>query len=72
MDIGSYLKITRKIAGLTQNDVAEKMSLSRQTVWNIENSRRKVGVDYITRFASIVDKTPAVLLEGYEKVRKVI
>ena len=39
MDIGQKLKSARTSAGLTQEEVAEALGVSRQTISNWENGR---------------------------------
>ncbi len=38
MDLGKSISLARKQSGLTQEDVAEKLAISRQTISNWESN----------------------------------
>lgn len=43
------LKQQRLKSGLTLNELAEKMSTDRQYIWNIENGKINMSLDYIDK-----------------------
>ena len=51
-DIGSKLKTLRRGRKLTQQDLAEKMGISRATVSNYEVGRRSPHLSELKRFAN--------------------
>jgi transcriptional regulator with XRE-family HTH domain len=53
--IGSWLKDMREEKGYTQDDLAEKMGVTRTTIAKIENGQWNFGVDTITLFAIHLD-----------------
>lgn len=46
-------KIARKAAGLTQEEVAEAIEMSRSAYTNIENGRRKADYDVLTKLSAL-------------------
>jgi transcriptional regulator with XRE-family HTH domain len=57
MSINTRVSKTRKILKLTQQEFADVMNISRQSVNNIENNRHVPGSDLI---AKILDKFPQI------------
>jgi transcriptional regulator with XRE-family HTH domain len=53
--IGSWLKQMREDKGLTQEQVADKLGVGKQTVSKIEAGRWSFSIDYINRFAQALD-----------------
>lgn len=50
MDFGTVLKKARLIAGLTQENLAEKLRISRETVSRIENERLEPRITDVIRW----------------------
>lgn len=48
---GSFLKIQRQISGLTQEELAELMNVSKNTIQNWESGRTKVKTDNLKKLA---------------------
>ena len=66
--IANRLREARKLAGLTQGQVAKKMNLHRPTVSEIEAGNRSVTAEELTRFADLYDVSLSWLAgEGAEK-----
>lgn len=61
-DIGENLKNARKIAGLRQEDAANKMGMLRVTLSLIESGKRKVSTDELIKFSELYKFAPSVLL----------
>ena len=53
MNIGDNIKMFRTQKGWTQEDVADKMGLTRFSIANWETGRRKPSVDAIKQLAAI-------------------
>lgn len=65
----SRLRETRKMAGLTQGQVATHMKLHRPTISEIEAGNRSVTVQELTKFAELYEVDMAWLAgEGAEKL----
>lgn len=54
MEFSKKLRIMRETAGLTQNQLAEKIIVSRQAVSNWENGKTEPDVNMLRRIASIL------------------
>ena len=63
MDIGSKLKTSRIKAGLTQETVAEKIGVSRQTISNWENNNILPSINMLIRIATFFSVSSDYLLE---------
>ena len=67
--IANRLREARKMAGLTQGQVAKKMDMHRPTVSEIEAGHRSVTAEELTRFADLYDVSVSWLAgEGAEKL----
>ena len=51
MEIGKKLKEARQMSGLTQENVAEKLNVSRQTISNWENDKTIIDSHSLIRLA---------------------
>ena len=51
--IGQHLRSSREYLGLSQEDVAESMDISRPAVSQIEAGKRKVSAEELRRFARL-------------------
>jgi len=79
-EIGKRIKELRAKAGISQQRLAELLSVSRPAVSQIENEERKVSADELDRLAKIFnvsvnsllneEKEPEVILEGKVKEKK--
>ena len=52
-DIASRLRLARKMAGLTQGQVAKNLGWHRPTVSEIEAGRRKVSAEEVSKLAEL-------------------
>lgn len=62
MDIALRLKEARKMAGLSQGQVAKLLGMHRPTVSEIEAGKRKVSAEELARFGDVYDVTVSWLL----------
>ena len=60
--IAQRIREARKLAGLSQGQVAKLMAMHRPTVSEIEAGNRRVNADEIARFAKTFDVSTAYLL----------
>lgn len=63
-ELGTRLRKAREYIGLTQEDVAKLMNVSRVIITNIENGTRKVSAEELSKFSKIYGWTMENLLEG--------
>lgn len=69
-NLGTRLKEAREYLGLTQEDVAKLMGVSRVIITNIEAGIRKVSAEELSKFSKIYGWTMEELMEG-EKAENV-
>lgn len=53
-EIGNKIKILRKVRGLTQQQLAEKLNVGRATVSNYEIGRRQPRLNELERIAAVL------------------
>ena len=53
IDLGARLRNSREFLGLSQEEVAEHMGLSRPAISNVEAGKRKVSTEELRRFAEL-------------------
>jgi transcriptional regulator with XRE-family HTH domain len=62
LEFGSKLKASRKQAGLTQQELADRAGLQRTTVTNIESGGQRIALHQLYELASAVGLKPGDLL----------
>lgn len=67
--LGSRLRKTRELCGLSQETVAHELELPRTALTNIENGNRKVSILELTKLAEIYNCPPSFFLEESEESR---
>ena len=70
-ELGTRLKKAREYLGLTQDDVAKLMEVSRVIITNIEAGTRKVSAEELSKFSKIYGWTMEELLEGEKKEKDI-
>ncbi len=70
MDIRQNLKHYRLACGMTQEQAAEKLHTTRQTVSNYETGRSQPDLDALTRLGDIYGVPPECLLYGDREAQK--
>ena len=53
--IGRTIRTIREKRGLSQEQLAEKMNISRSTISKIESGKFNCSIDYLYKFASYLD-----------------
>lgn len=51
LKVGQSIREIREKRGLNQEQLAEKMHISRSTISKIENGKFNCSIDYLTKFA---------------------
>ncbi len=65
--IGENIKNTRKKLGITQEELAEKLSVTRQAVSNWENGKTEPDIETLTKIAQIFNISIDGLVDGIPK-----
>lgn len=60
MSFGAILRAVRQKAGLSQEEMAEKMYVSRSTISRLENNRLKLTVEDAIRWGQITQAPEAI------------
>ena len=68
MEIGKKLKNARVQSGMTQENVAEKINVSRQTISNWENEKAYPDIISVIELSKLYSISLDVLLKGDEKM----
>ena len=68
MEIGKKLKEARQMSGLTQEDVAEKLIVSRQTISNWETEKFYPDILYVLQLSDLYQISSDELLKGDERM----
>jgi transcriptional regulator with XRE-family HTH domain len=59
--INRAIRVIRQFNGLTQTDVAERLSISKQCVSEIESGKKVPNVDLLERFAELYEMSVSSL-----------
>ena len=63
-DIGKNIKFARQAKAMTQDDMAEALFVTRQTVSNYENGRSRPDVDMLLQIAEVLETDVNTILYG--------
>jgi len=63
-DIGKNIKAIRQTKGMTQNDLADALYVTRQTVSNYENGRSRPDLDMLLKIAEILEADVNAVIYG--------
>ncbi len=66
-DIGKNIRDARVRKNMTQDELAEKLYVTRQTVSNYETGKSRPDVEMLTNIAEMLDTELAVLIYGIEQ-----
>ena len=66
-NIGQNIKTIRKKLGITQEELAEKLNVTRQAVSNWENGKTEPDIETLTKMAQIFDISIDKLVDGVPK-----
>lgn len=65
-DIGKNIKALRECKNLTQDQLAEKLFVTRQTVSNYETGRSRPDIEMLTKIADVLDVDANTVIYGVE------
>ena len=63
-NVGKNIRILRTKKGMTQDELAEKLFVSRQTVSNYENGKSNPDIDMLMKIAEFLDTDANALIYG--------
>lgn len=66
MRLGEKIKEFREKAGLTQEELAERMEVQRNTVWRWENQKANLKADNVQKLSVVLNVDPTDLIENDE------
>lgn len=66
-DVGKNIKKIRKDKALTQDDLAERLHCTRQTISNYENGKSEPGIDLLIEIAEVLGVEVDDLIYGLKK-----
>lgn len=66
-DIGRNIKKFRKERNMTQEELAEKMNVTRQAVSNWETAKTEPDIDTLTRLAEVFEVSVEEMIYGVKK-----
>ena len=66
MEIGDRVKELREKAGLTQEELADRMGVQRNTVWRWENKKATLRTENIQRLSSVLNVDATELVSSPE------
>ena len=66
-DIGKNISKLRRARGLTQDELAEKLFITRQTVSGWENGRTQPGLDILGELADVLSCSPLDIIGSRKK-----
>ena len=66
-DIGKNIKMLREEQNMTQDFLAEKLFVTRQTISNYENGKSRPDVDMIVKIGEILDTDANTVIYGITK-----
>lgn len=55
MNIGELIKTNRKAAKLTQQELANKIGISKNALWNYENNLRIPSIDIVFKICTVLN-----------------
>lgn len=63
-DVGKNIKQLRLMKNMTQDELAEKLFVTRQTVSNYETGKSRPDIEMLTKIAEVLDTDPNTVLYG--------
>ncbi|MCC2249115.1 XRE family transcriptional regulator [Virgibacillus sp. AGTR] len=68
IEIAQYIKKLRKIKGLSAVELANRVGVTKGTISRYENGTRKIPMDDIPKFASVLDVSPVdIMIESEDE-----
>ena len=66
--MSNRLKLLRDLAGLTQEQLAEKLGTTKQTVGRLEKSQRRLDEDWVFRIVDVLGCHPGEIWQELPRV----
>ena len=70
--VSSSIKKLREERGMTQDELAEKLNVTRQAVSNWETGKTQPDIETLTRLAEIFDVSVERIIYGSERKEKIV
>ena len=70
--VSSSIKKLREEKGMTQDELAEKLNVTRQAVSNWETGKTQPDIETLTRLAEIFDVSVERIIYGSERKEKIV
>lgn len=68
IELAKNVKCFRENMGLTQSELADKMAVDVQDVFDIENGKTNASIDFIIDFSQLADVCVDVLIGNIESI----
>lgn len=62
--IGSRIRMLRNALGITQEDLAKRLRVTRTSLASIEIGRQRIRLDQVEEIAAAIGTTPRGLMKG--------
>lgn len=70
--VGNSIKKLREERGMTQDELAEKLNVTRQAVSNWETGKTQPDIETLTRLAEIFDVSVERIIYGSERKERIV
>ena len=67
MSIGNEIKVRRETAGITQEDLARVVCVSRSAIAQYENGYKLPSIEVLFRIADALETTPTAILKAAQR-----
>lgn len=68
--VGKRIQEIRKLRGMSQDDLGEKLEVTRSFISKLENGKKKISLDHVDKIAKIFGVLPEDLLVDKTKLIK--
>ena len=68
--VGKRIQEIRKIRGMSQDDLGERLGVTRSFVSKMENGKKKISLEHVEKIAKILNVLPEDLLVDEHKLIK--
>lgn len=70
--VGKNIKFFREKKNITQSELADKLSVTRQAVSNWENGKTEPDIEMLNKIASVLEISIEELIYGFKRETKII
>lgn len=68
MHVGKRVRFKRKLLGLTQSDLAERVDLTFQQIQKYEKGENRISASMLYKIARVLDSSVSFFFEGYSEL----